>query len=87
MLIDTREPSPPPPPPPPRAGEPGRRRSWPGVVFRLSWRLIAGLGLVLLSGVFPPLEAYAVLLAACVVIGRGLGSIVQSTPGLKDHHQ
>jgi hypothetical protein len=81
MLIDTRE------PPTPPAGEPARRRSWPGVVFRLSWRLIVGLGLVLLSGVFPPVEAYAVLLAGCVVIGRGLGSIVQSTPGLEDHHQ
>ena len=50
-------------------------------------KVLIGLGLVLLSGVFPPVEAYAVLLAGCVVIGRGLGSIVQSTPGLKDHHQ
>ena len=56
-------------------------------VLRLSWRLVLGLGLVLLSGAFPPIEAYAVILAGCVVIGRGLASIVQSTPGLKDHHQ
>jgi hypothetical protein len=56
-------------------------------VLRLSWRLVAGLGLVLLSSAFPPVEAYALLLAGCVLIGRGLGTIVQSTPGLKDYHQ
>jgi hypothetical protein len=80
MLIDTREPPPPP-------GEPTRRRGWPGIVLRLTWRLFAALAVVLLSGVFPPIESYAVLLAGCVLIGRGLGAIVQSTPGLKDHHQ
>jgi hypothetical protein len=57
------------------------------IVLRLSWRLVAALGLVLLSGAFPPVEAYALLLAACVLIGRGLATIVQSTPGLKDYHQ
>jgi hypothetical protein len=82
LLIDTHEP--PPPSPPPSRRQP---RSWPGVVLRLSWRLVAALGLVLLSGAFPPLEAYALLLAACVLIGRGLGSIVKSTPGLKDYRQ
>jgi hypothetical protein len=81
MLIDTREPPPPPPP------EPTPHRSWPVIVLRLSWRLVAALGLVLLSGAFPPVEAYALLLAACVLIGRGLATIVQSTPGLKDYHQ
>jgi len=80
MLIDTHEPPPPPP-------EPKRRPGWPLQLVRLSWRLVLGLALVLASSVFPPLEAYAVILAGCVVIGRGLASIVQSTPGLKDHHQ
>jgi hypothetical protein len=80
MLIDTRQPPPLPPRPP-------QRRTWPATVLRLSWRLVAALGLVLLSSVFPPVEAYALLLAACVLIGRGLATIVQSTPGLKDHHQ
>jgi hypothetical protein len=80
LLIDTHEP--PPSPPPAR-----RTRTWPITVLRLSWRLVAGLGLVLLSGAFPPVEAYALLLAACVLIGRGFGTIVQSTPGLKDHRQ
>jgi hypothetical protein len=80
MLIDTRE-------PPPREPEPRPRRTWPVIVIRLSWRLVAGLGFVLLSGVFPPVEAYAVLLAGCVLIGRGFAAILQSTPGLKDYHQ
>jgi hypothetical protein len=80
MLIDTHQPPPPPPPPP-------SRRTWLTTVLRLSWRLLAALGLVLLSSAFPPIEAYALLLAACVLIGRGLATIVQSTPGLKDHHQ
>ncbi len=81
MLIDTRE------PPPPADGGPARPRSWPATAVRLTWRLLAGLGLILISGAFPPVEAYAVLLAGCVLIGRGLGTIVQSTPGLKDHRQ
>jgi hypothetical protein len=80
MLIETSEPPPSPDPPP-------HRRTWPATVLRLSWRLIAGLGFVLLSSAFPPIEAYALLLAACVLIGRGLATIVQSTTGLKDHHQ
>jgi hypothetical protein len=56
-------------------------------VLRLSWRLLAALALVLLSGAFPPVEAYALLLAACVLIGRGLAVLVQSTHGLEDYHQ
>ena len=56
-------------------------------MLRLSWRLVAGLALVLLSSAFPPIEAYALLLAACVLIGRGLATIVQSTSGLNDYHQ
>lgn len=80
MLIDTRE-------SPHSRPEPRRSRNWPAVVLRLTWRLAAGLGLLLLSGAFPPIEAYAVLLAACVLIGRGLAAIVQRTPGLKDYHQ
>jgi hypothetical protein len=83
MLIDTHQPPPAPPPPPP----PPRRRTWVGTVLRLAWRLVAALGLVLLSGAFPPIEAYALLLAACVLIGRGLATIVQSTSGLEDYHQ
>ncbi len=79
MLIDTHQPPPPPPP--------SQRRTWPITVLRLSWRLLAALGLVLLSGAFPPAEAYALLIAACVLIGRGLSVIVQNTPGLKDYHQ
>jgi hypothetical protein len=80
MLIDPHEealPSPEPKPP----------RAWPKEILRLSWRLVFGLALALLSGLFPPVEAYALLLAACVLIGRGLGSIGQSTAGLKDHRQ
>lgn len=82
LLIDSHEPALPPP-----ECEPERPRGWPTVLLALTWRLLLGLGLVLLSGLFPPLEAYAVLLAACVLIGRGLGAVVQSTPGLRDHRQ
>jgi hypothetical protein len=56
-------------------------------VLRLSWRLLLALALVLVSGAFPPVEAYALLLAACVLIGRGLATIVQSTHGLEDYRQ
>jgi len=80
MLIETREPALPSP-------EPKPPRTWPREVLRLSWRLVSGLGLVLLSGAFPPVEAYALLRAACVLIGRGLAAIVPSTSGLKDHRQ
>jgi hypothetical protein len=55
-------------------------------IARLSWRLVLGLTLTLLSGLFSPVEAYALLLAACVVIGRGF-SVVSGAPGLKDHRQ
>jgi hypothetical protein len=81
MLIETRDPSPPSP-------QPGRGRpTWPLTLLRLSWRLLAGVGLVLLSSAFPPIEAYGLLIAACVLIARGLGTIVQSTTGLQDHRQ
>ena len=80
MLIETHE-------PPPESPQGKPRPSWPLALLRLSWRLVFGLVLVLVSGTFPPLEAYAVLLAACVLIGRGLATIVHATPGLKDHRQ
>lgn len=80
LLIDTHQPPPPPPAPRPR-------RTWLGTILRMSWRLLAALALILLSGAFAPIEAYALLVAACVLIGRGLAVIVQSTPGLKDYHQ
>jgi hypothetical protein len=57
------------------------------ILLRLTWRLIAGLGLVLLSTAFAPVEAYALILAGCVLIGRGLGRIMPGTAGLKDHRQ
>jgi hypothetical protein len=80
MLIDTHGPALPCPESKPSG-------AWPMEMLRLSWRLVLGLALVLVSGPFPPVEAYALLLAACVLIGRGLGVIVQSTLGLKDHRQ
>lgn len=80
LLIESREPA-------PLEPEPGRRRNWPLLALRLSWRLVCGLGLVLLSGAFAPVEAYALILAACVLIGRGLAGVVQGTGGLGDYHQ
>jgi hypothetical protein len=83
MLLLIGSGSPPPEPPEPDPAPP----DWPRELLSRSWRLLAGLGLALLSSAFPPIEAYALLLAACVLIGRGLGHIVQGTPGLKDHRQ
>jgi hypothetical protein len=80
LLIDTREPPAPEP-------EPRGRPTWPLELLSRSWRLIAGLGFVLLSSAFPPVEAYALLVAGCVLIGRGFARIVPITPGLKDHRQ
>jgi hypothetical protein len=80
LLIETREPLRP-------APEPRPPRTWPLSLVRLLWRFLAGVGLLLLSGAFPPVEAYALILAACVLIGRGLGTLAQSTTGLKDYRQ
>jgi hypothetical protein len=44
--------------------------------LRLSWRLAGGFTLVVVSGAFPPIEAYALIVAGCVLIGRGLACIV-----------
>jgi hypothetical protein len=85
MLIDTREPLFPPSEPDPRP----RRRFRAGSLRALRPFLpfAVGLGLLVLSGAFTPVVAYGLILAACVFIGRGLGSFMRSTPGLKDHRQ
>jgi hypothetical protein len=84
MLVSSHDP---PPPPPPESSGPGRRRSWHLGEFRRLWLLPAGLGVALLSSVFSPIPAYALILVACVLIGRGLGGVVRNTPGLKDYRQ
>jgi hypothetical protein len=87
MLIDTRDP----PPLPPDPDGPGRRRlNIPWGKLGPLYRMLGGLGLLVLSGVFPPVEAYFLILAACVLIGRGVGSLARQTGGLtgmKDHRQ
>jgi hypothetical protein len=78
LIGENREPQPP-------AGLPVQRRTWPITALRLSWRLAAGLALLLVSSAFPPVEAYALIIAACVLIARGLAVVVLSLPDLTDH--
>ncbi len=47
--------------------------------------LAVGLALTLLSSAFGPGLGYVLIVAACILIGRGLGTPVQT--GLKHHHQ
>jgi hypothetical protein len=49
--------------------------------------LLEGLVLLLLSGVFPPLPGYILILGACVCIGRAPLALVPSSRGLQDHRQ
>lgn len=72
---------------PPPEWEPRRRRRWRLGEWRRVILVLAGVALALLSNLFSPLPAYGLLLIACVCVGRGLGSIVGSTSGLKDYHQ
>jgi hypothetical protein len=83
MLIDTREPLPPPPPPRQRRRRPELRLG----ELRPLILLVTGLALALLSSAFSPVPAYVLILVSCICIGRGLGTVVQSTSGLKDHRQ
>jgi hypothetical protein len=79
--IDTHEYSLEPEPPAPR-----RRRGWIGGLRPLLL-LIEGLGLLLLSGAFPPLPGYIMILGACVCIGRVPLALVSNSRGLQDHRQ
>jgi hypothetical protein len=47
--------------------------------------LAGGLALTLLSGVLAPVAGYVLIIAACALIGRGLGTPVHT--GLKDYRQ
>src|SRR5205823_2095482 len=75
------------PQPPAGVPVPVQRRTWPVTALRLSWRLVAGLALLLVSSAFPPVEAYALIIAACVLLARGLAVVVLSLPDLTDHHR
>ena len=66
------------------ASLPAASRTWPATLARLSWRLVAGLALLLLSSAFTPVEAYALIIAACALIARGLAVVVLSLPDLND---
>ena len=79
LVSENREPRPP-------AGVPDSpRRTWPLTVLKLSWRLVAGLALLLASSAFTPVEAYALIVAACILIARGLAVVVLSVPDLSGH--
>lgn len=74
-------------PPRPPATPPEPRRTWPATTLRLSWRLVAGIALLLLSSRFAPVEAYALIIAACVLVARGLAVVVLSLPDISDHRR
>ncbi len=81
MLIDTHEPSLPPPQPTPGG-------TWHPSGLRPVLFVAAGLGLALVSGMFLPVPAYVLILAACVLIARGLGATVRGNPSsLNDFRQ
>jgi hypothetical protein len=73
--------------PRPLTRPPVARRTWPATALRLSWRLVCGLVLLLVSSAFTPVEAYALIIAACVLIARGLAVVVLSLPDLTDHRR
>jgi hypothetical protein len=54
---------------------------WPALLLYLA----IALGLTLLSGAFGSVAGYVLIIAACAIIGRGLGSPMHT--GLKDHRQ
>jgi hypothetical protein len=49
--------------------------------------MVAGLGLVLVSGAFSPVLEYVLIVGGCVLVGRGLNMFFRSSPGLKDFRQ
>jgi hypothetical protein len=65
------------------AGRRPTRPKWQWLV--LAW--LFGLGLVVVSGLFPPAVGYVVILGACVVLGSVLGARTGEASGLRDHRQ
>jgi hypothetical protein len=76
LLADNRDPR-----------SPAARLTWPLTALRLSWRVVVGVALLLVSGAFTPVEAYALIIAACVLIARGLAVVVLELPDLTDHRR
>jgi hypothetical protein len=60
---------------------------WPLTALRLAWRLAVGLALLLASSAFTPVEAYALIIAACVLIARGLAVLLLKLPDVTDHRR
>lgn len=51
----------------------------------LAW--LAGLGLVVVSGLLPSAVGYVIILGACVFLGAMLGAHGGDPSGLRDHRQ
>lgn len=66
---------------------PGLRPTWRLTALRLSWRLAVGMALLLVSSAFTPVEAYALIIAACVLIARGLAIVVLDLPDLTERRR
>jgi hypothetical protein len=67
----------------PRVGRLRARSRWQGLV--VAW--LVGLGLVVVSGLFPSAVGYGVMLSACVLLGAVLGAGSGDPSGLRDHRQ
>ena len=48
---------------------------------------LAGVGLIVVSGMLPPAVGYVVILGACVFLGAVLGAHGGDLSGLRDHRQ
>lgn len=63
-----------------------------GATARSTWRRLIfawlfGLGLVVVSGLFPSAVGYVVIFAACIFLGSVLGAHTGDPSGLRDHRQ
>jgi hypothetical protein len=69
----------------PSAGSAKRSWQWRGLWVILI--LALGLGLILVSGLIPPVAGYILIVGVCAFLGLALGALIRNPPGLRDHRQ